>query len=102
MRIRPIFALPLVAALLVAGCGLLGSNGNGTVCPAPTLEPVTPPSGAGGAVTYGFLIDRAYTRDAKRSPSYPCPQLPKTPLHTPAPPPAQLALRPDDSVFAAP
>ena len=77
-RIRPIFALPLVAALLVAGCGLLGSGSNGTVCPAPTLEPVTPPSAAGAAVTYGFLVDRAYTGDAKRSPSYPWPQLPKT------------------------
>ena len=98
-RIRPIFALPLVAALLVAGCGLLGSGSNGTVCPAPTLEPVTPPSAAGAAVTYGFLVDRAYTGDAKRSPSYPWPQLPKTALDTVASALTKLELRPGDAVF---
>src|SRR6267378_7214667 len=98
-RIRLILALPLVAALIVTGCGILGSNGSGTVCPAPTLEPVTPPSGAGGSVTYGFLIDRAYTGDAKRSPSYPWPQLPKTALSTVAGALVKLDLRPGDSVF---
>ena len=58
-RIRLVLAFPLVAALILTGCGVLGSNGNGTVCPAPTLEPVAAPSAGGGSVTYGFLIDRA-------------------------------------------
>ena len=100
-RTRLVLAFPLVAALIVTGCGLLGSNANGTVCPAPTLEPVTPPSAGGGSVTYGFLIDRAYTGDAKRSPSYPWPQLPKTALDTLATSLAKLELRPGDSVFGA-
>ena len=100
-RIRLVLALPLVAALIVTGCGFLGSNGNGTVCPAPTLEPVTAPSAGSGSVTYGFLIDRAYTGDAKRSPSYPWPQLPKTALDTLATSLAKLELRPGDSVFGA-
>jgi hypothetical protein len=100
-RSRLILALPLVAALLVTGCGVLGGSPNAIVCPAPTLEPVAPPSGAGGSVTYGFLIDRAYTGDAKRSPSYPWPQLPKTALDTLATSLAKLELRPGDSVFGA-
>jgi hypothetical protein len=100
-RSRLILALPLVAALVGTGCGVLGGNSNGIVCPAPTLEPVAPPAGAGGSVTYGFLIDRAYTGDAKRSPSYPWPQLPKTALDTLATSLAKLELRPGDSVFGA-
>jgi len=97
MRTRLGFALPLIAALLVAGCGGLGSSG--AVCPGPTLEPVTKPGGAGESVTYGFLIDRAYTGDAKRSPSYPWPQLPMTALNTVAGALTNLDLRPGDSVF---
>src|SRR6266550_3069054 len=97
MRVRLGLALPLIAALLVAGCGGLGANGS--LCPAPTLEPVTTPGGSGASVTYGFLIDRAYTGDAKRSPSYPWPQLPKTALDTLASSLAKLELRPGDSVF---
>ena len=100
-RIRLVLAFPLVAALILTGCGVLGSNGNGTVCPAPTLEPVAAPSAGGGSVTYGFLIDRAYTGDAKRSPSYPWPQLPKTALDTLATSLGKLELRPGDSVFGA-
>src|SRR5207253_3153744 len=98
MRARLGFALPLVAALIAAGCGGLGTS-NGSVCPAPTLEPVTTPAGSGASVTYGFLIDRAYTGDAKRSPSYPWPQLPMTALNTVAGALASLDLRPGDSVF---
>jgi len=49
MRVRLGFALSLIAALLVAGCGGLGANG--TVCPGPTLEPVWTPSGAGDSIT---------------------------------------------------
>src|SRR5467141_3989042 len=97
MRSRLGFALPLIAALLVAGCGGLGSTG--TICPGPTLEPVTMPAAAGASVTYGFLIDRAYTGDAKRSPSYPWPQLPMTALNTVAGALTRLDLRPGDSVF---
>src|SRR5438046_9492966 len=68
IRVRLGLALPLIAALLVAGCGGLGANGS--LCPAPTLRPVTTPGGSGAAVTYRLLIDRAYSRDAKRSPAY--------------------------------
>src|SRR5437773_800960 len=98
MRARLGLALPLVAALIAAGCGGLGTS-NGSVCPAPTLEPVTTPGGSGASVTYGFLIDRAYTGDAKRSPSYPWPQLPVTALNTVATALTKLDLRPGDSVF---
>jgi hypothetical protein len=97
MRVRLGLALSLIAALLVAACG--GAGSNGTICPAPTLEPVTTPTAAGGTVTYGFLIDRAYTGDAKRSPSYPWPQLPTTALNTVAGALVKLDLRPGDSVF---
>jgi hypothetical protein len=97
MQTRLGFALPLIAALLVAGCGGLGSSG--AVCPGPTLEPVSMPAAAGASVTYGFLIDRAYTGDAKRSPSYPWPQLPMTALNTVAGALTKLDLRPGDSVF---
>src|SRR5437879_2522532 len=98
MRVRLGLAVPLIAALLVAGCGGLGTS-NGSLCPAPTLEPVTTPGGSGASVTYGFLIDRAYTGDAKRSPSYPWPQLPMTALDTVAGALRGLDLRPGDSVF---
>ena len=98
-RTRLSLAFPLLAAVLVSACGVLGGNSNGIVCPAPTLEPVTPPAAAGAAVTYGFLVDRAYTGDAKRSPSYPWPQLPKTALDTVASALTKLELRPGDAVF---
>jgi hypothetical protein len=97
MRIRIGLALPLVAALVVAACG--GAGANGTICPGPTLEPVSAPEASGSATTYGFLIDRAYTGDAKRSPSYPWPQLPMTALNTVASALTKLDLRPGDSVF---
>jgi hypothetical protein len=98
MRVRLGLALPLVAALVAGACGGLSSSG-GSICPAPTLEPVTTPTVAGAAVTYGFLIDRAYTGDAKRSPSYPWPQLPTTALNTVAGALVKLDLRPGDSIF---
>ena len=98
-RTRLSLAFPLIAAVLVSACGVLGGNSNGIVCPAPTLEPVAPPAAAGAAVTYGFLVDRAYTGDAKRSPSYPWPQLPKTALDTVASALTKLELRPGDAVF---
>ena len=95
--IRQTLALSVVAMVLVAACGRAPAGGS--ICPAPTLEPTTPPAGAGNAVTYGFLIDRAYTGDAKRSPSYPWPQLPRTALDTVAASIARLDLKPGDSVF---
>src|SRR3989475_8044533 len=98
MRLRLGLALPLVATLVAGACGGLGSSG-GSVCPAPTLEPLTTPAAAGASVTYGFLIDRAYTGDAKRSPSYPWPQLPMTALNPVAGALVKLDLRPGDSVF---
>lgn len=98
MRVRLGFALPLVAALVVVGCGGLGSSG--VVCPgAPSLEALWTPAAAAAPITYGFLIDRAYTGDAKRSPSYPWPQLPMTALNTVAGALNSLDLRPGDSVF---
>src|SRR6266550_4492110 len=48
MRVRLGLALPLIAALLVAGCGGLGANGS--LCPAPTLEPMTALNTVAGAL----------------------------------------------------
>lgn len=62
---------------------------------------MTPPEARGTTVTYGFLIDRAYTGDSKRSPSYPWPQLPRTALDTVSSTLAKLDLRPGDSVFGS-
>ena len=95
--VRLSLAVPLVAALVAGACG--GAGSSGSVCPSPTLEPLTTPASPGAAVTYGFLIDRAYTGDAKRSPSYPWPQLPMTALNTVAGALTNLDLRPGDSVF---
>jgi hypothetical protein len=99
LRARLGLALPLVAALVAGACGGLGSSG-GVVCPgAPAVEALWAPDAAGASITYGFLIDRAYTGDAKRSPSYPWPQLPMTALNTVAGALTSLDLRPGDSVF---
>jgi hypothetical protein len=99
LRARLSLALPLVAALVAGACGGLGSSG-GVVCPgAPAVEALWAPDAAGASITYGFLIDRAYTGDAKRSPSYPWPQLPMTALNTVAGALTSLDLRPGDSVF---
>src|SRR5919201_707132 len=96
------FALPLVAAVIAVACGGLGSDSSAKLCPGTTLEAVTlPPATPAPPVTYGFLIDRAYTGDAKRSPSYPWPQLPKTALDTVAGALAKVGLQPGDSVFGA-
>ena len=100
-RARSSIALSLALAFLAGGCAQFGSDA-GATCPGPTLDPAVPPAASTAAsVTYGFLIDRAYTGDAKRSPSYPCPQLPRTALDTVAGALPKLDLRPGDSVFAA-
>ena len=99
MRSRLGLALPLILALVVGACGGLGSP-TGVVCPgAPAVDALWTPAAAGDSITYGFLIDRAYTGDAKRSPSYPWPQLPMTALNTVAGALTSLDLRPGDSVF---
>jgi hypothetical protein len=99
MWVRLGFELPLVAALVAVGCGGLGASG-GVVCPgAPSAEALWAPAAPGESITYGFLIDRAYTGDAKRSPSYPWPQLPMTALNTVAGALTSIDLRPGDSVF---
>jgi len=100
-RARSSIALSLAFAFLAGGCAQFGSDA-GATCPGPTLDPAVPPAASTAAsVTYGFLIDRAYTGDAKRSPSYPWPQLPRTALDTVAGALPKLDLRPGDSVFAA-
>jgi hypothetical protein len=98
LRARLSLALPLVAALVAGACGGFGSIG--VVCPgAPSVDALWSPVKAGDSITYGFLIDRAYTGDAKRSPSYPWPQLPMTALNTVAGALTSLDLRAGDSVF---
>ena len=71
--------LVLATALVFAACGALGGSGaNATLCPPAALESVTVETKTFTPVTYAVLIDRAYTGDSKRSPSYPWPQLPRT------------------------
>jgi hypothetical protein len=95
-------ALTLAAAFVLAGCGAFGGSGaNATVCPSDALESVTVETKAATPVTYAVLIDRAYTGDAKRSPSYPWPQLPRTALDTVAAALPKLDLRPGDAVLGA-
>src|SRR5213594_4886387 len=98
---RAALAWIMAAATLVAACSAFGTDA-GATCPGPTLDPAVPPAASTAAsVTYGFLIDRAYTGDAKRSPSYPWPQLPRTALDTVAGALPKLDLRPGDSVMGA-
>src|SRR5206468_6195609 len=95
-------ALALATAFVLAACGAIGGSGpSATLCPPATLESVTVDTKAVVPVTYAVLIDRAYTGDAKRSPSYPWPQLPRTALETVAAALPKLDLRPGDAVFAA-
>jgi hypothetical protein len=62
---------------------------------------VTVDTNAVAPVTYAVLIDRAYAGDAKRSPSYPWPQLPRTALDTVAAALPKLDLRPGDAVVGS-
>ena len=99
---RPGLALALATVFAIAGCGLIGGSGaNATLCPPAALEPVTVEANAVAPVTYAVLIDRAYTGDSKRSPSYPWPQLPRTALETVAAALPMLDLRPGDAVVGA-
>jgi hypothetical protein len=94
-------ALTLVAFLVVACGGLGGSGDTATLCPTAQLVSVSLDSKSVAPVTYAVLIDRAYTGDAKRSPSYPWPQLPRTALDTVAATLPKLDLRPGDALVGA-
>ena len=99
---RPGPVLALATAFVLAGCGAIGGTGpSATLCPPATLESVTVDTKTVATVTYAVLIDRAYTGDAKRSPSYPWPQLPRTALETVAAALPKLDLRPGDAVMGA-
>lgn len=94
--------LALATALVLAGCGAIGGAGaSATLCPPAALESVTVDATTVTPVTYAVLIDRAYTGDSKRSPSYPWPQLPRTALETVAAALPKLDLRPGDAVVGA-
>src|SRR5438132_5623380 len=95
-------ALALATALVLASCGAIGGSGpSATLCPPATLESVMVDTRTVPPVTYAVLIDRAYTGDAKRSPSYPWPQLPRTALETVAATLPKLDLRSGDAVMGA-
>jgi hypothetical protein len=99
---RRCLVLALASAFVLASCGAIGGSGPGaTLCPPASLEPVTVDTKTVAPVTYAVLIDRAYTGDAKRSPSYPWPQLPRTALETVAAALPKLDLRPGDAVIGA-
>ena len=95
-------ALALPTAFVLAACGAIGGSGpNATLCPPATLDSVTVDTKTVAPVTYAVLIDRAYTGDAKRSASYPWPQLPRTALETVAAALPKLDLRSGDAVMGA-
>jgi hypothetical protein len=99
---RRVPALALASALVLAACGAIGGSGaNATLCPPAALESVTVEARTAVPVTYAVLIDRAYTGDSKRSPSYPWPQLPHTALETVAAALPKLDLRAGDAVVGA-
>ena len=94
--------LALATALVFAACGAIGGSGaNATLCPPAALESVTVEAKTSTPVTYAVLIDRAYTGDSKRSPSYPWPQLPRTALETIAAALPKLDLHPGDALVGA-
>ena len=95
-------ALAIATAFVLAACGAIGGSGpSATLCPPATLESVTVDTKTVPPVTYAVLIDRAYTGDAKRSPSYPWPQLPRTALETVAAALPKLDLRSGDALLGA-
>lgn len=98
---RRSLAAALATALVFASCGAIGGLPGATLCPPAALESVTVDTKTAKPVTYAVLIDRAYTGDAKRSPSYPWPQLPRTALDTVAAALPKLDLRPGDAVIGA-
>lgn len=93
--------LAVAASAVLASCGAFGGSPAATLCPPAALESITVDVKSVAPVTYAVLIDRAYTGDAKRSPSYPWPQLPRTALDTVAAVLPKLDLRPGDAVIGA-
>jgi len=93
--------LALATFLVLTGCGVFGTGASSSLCPPAVLESVRLDTKAVAPVTYAVLIDRAYTGDAKRSPSYPWPQLPRTALDTVAAALPMLELRPGDAVVGS-
>jgi len=94
--------LALATVVVMAACGVFGPSGsNGGLCPPAVLESVSVDTKSVAPVTYAVLIDRAYTGDAKRSPSYPWPQLPRTALDTVAAALPMLELRPGDALVGS-
>jgi len=93
--------LALATLLVLTGCGVFGTGASGSLCPPAVLESVSLDTKAVAPVTYAVLIDRAYTGDAKRSPSYPWPQLPRTALDTVAAALPMLELRPGDALVGS-
>ena len=94
--------MTLAMAVVLASCGAIGGGAPGaTLCPPAELESVALDTKSAAPVTYAMLIDRAYTGDAKRSASYPWPQLPRTALDTVAAVLPKLDLRPGDAVIGA-
>jgi len=92
----------LVTAFVLAACGALGGAGpSPSLCPPAQLESVAIESKTTVPVTYAVLVDRAYTGDAKRSPSYPWPQLPQTALDTVAAALPMLDLHAGDSLVGS-
>jgi hypothetical protein len=92
----------VLTTVVLASCGAIGGSGPGaTLCPPAALESVSVETRAAAPVTYVVLIDRAYTGDAKRSPSYPWPQLPRTALETVAATLPKLDLRSGDGLVGA-
>jgi hypothetical protein len=94
-------AMAVATMAVLAGCGAFGGSGAGALCPPAVLESVTVDTKVAAPVTYAVLIDRAYTGDAKRSPSYPWPQLPRTALDTVAAALPKLDLRAGDAVVGS-
>ena len=92
----------LVTALVLSACGALGGSGpSPSLCPPAQLESVAIDTKTTTPVTYAVLVDRAYTGDSKRSPSYPWPQLPQTALDTVAAALPMLDLHAGDSLVAS-
>src|ERR1700687_3841580 len=95
-------ALALASVLVLAGCGVIGpSSTSAGLCPPAVLESVILDTKTTTPVTYALLIDRAYSGDAKRSPSYPWPQLPRTALDTVAATLPMLDLHRGDAVVGS-
>ena len=93
----------LIGLALVAGaCGPQGAPAAAATCPDTSIRIVRPAAALPlKPVVYAFLVDRAFAGDARRTASYPWPQLPNTALRTVTELLPKLELRPGDAVFAS-